>query len=105
VRSVDYQSNVVGQPFQIPGLTRILGLTFSEDGSEMYAVTSGGVLYAVDWRSRAIIPGWSFDLTPFGVLDGRAVERVGERFFVLDGGSRPKHDRLKSAVFKFDVLQ
>jgi hypothetical protein len=33
------------------------------------------------------------------------VERVGERFFVLDGGSRPKHDRLRSAVFKFDVLQ
>ena len=105
LQTYDYQSNVVGQPFQIPGLTRILGLTFSEDGSEMYAVTSGDVLYAVDWQSRTIIPGWSFDLTPFGVLDGRAVERVGERFFVLDGGSRPKHDRLKSAVFKFDVLQ
>jgi hypothetical protein len=94
---------VVGQPFQIPGLTRILGLTFSEDGSEMYAVTSGDVLYAVDWQSRTIIPGWSFDLTPFGVRDSRAVERIGGRFFVLDGASRRGDDRLEFAVFKFDV--
>ena len=103
LQSYDYQSNAVGQPFQIPGLTRILGLTFSEDGSEMYAVTGREVLFAVGWQSRTIIPGWSFDLTPFGVLDSRAVERIGDLFFVLDGGSRPKHDRLKTAVFKFDV--
>jgi hypothetical protein len=101
----DYPSNALGQPFRITDLTGFLGLSFSRDGSEMYAVTNGEVLYAVDWPSQMIIPGWSFDLTPFGVLDSRAVERIGGRFFVLDGATRPGHDRLEFAVFKFDVEQ
>ena len=85
LQTYDYPSNALGQPFQITDLTGIFGLSFSRDGSEMYAVTNGEVLYAVDWQSQTIIPGWSFDLTPFGVLDSRAVERIGGRFFVLDG--------------------
>ena len=100
-------SDVVGQPFQIPGLTRILGLTFSEDGSEMYAVTSGDVLYAARLAEPDDHPGgWSFDLTPFGVLGRSSRGARRERFFVLDGGSRAQRNRLglKSAVFKFDVL-
>jgi hypothetical protein len=103
VRTYDYPSNALGLPFQITGLTGILGLSFSRDRSEMYAVSSGEVLYAVDWQSRTIIPGWSFDLRPFGVRDSRAVERIGGRFFVLDGASRHGDDRLEFAVFKFDV--
>ena len=99
----DYPSNALGQPFRITDLTGILGLSFSRDGSVMYAVTNGEVLYAVDWPSQTIIPGWSFDLTPFGVRDSRAVERIGGRFFVLDGASRSGNDRLEFAVFKFDV--
>jgi hypothetical protein len=105
LQTYDYLSNALGLPFQIAGLTGIFGLSFSRDGSEMYAVTSGEVLYAVDWQSQSIIPGWSFDLTPFGVRDGRAVERIGGRFFVLDGASRRGDDRLEFAVFKFDVQQ
>src|SRR4249919_3290848 len=42
----DYPSNALGQPFQISDLTEILGLSFSRDGSKMYAVTNGEVLYA-----------------------------------------------------------
>jgi len=103
LRTYNYPQNALGQPFQISDLTEILGLGFSRDGSEMYAVTNGEVLYAVDWPSQTIIPGWSFDLTPFGVLDSRAVERIGGRFFVLDGASRGGDDRLEFAVFKFDV--
>ena len=103
IRSYNYPQNALGQPFQISDLTEILGLGFSRDGSEMYAVTNGEVLHAVDWQSQTIIPGWSFDLTPFGVLDSRAVERIGGRFFVLDGASRGGDDRLEFAVFKFDV--
>jgi hypothetical protein len=49
------------------------------------------------------IPGWSFDLTPFGVRDSRAVERIGGRFFVLDGAPRRGDDRLEYAVFEFGV--
>lgn len=103
LQTYDYPSNALGQPFGITDLDGVLGLSFSRDGSKMYAVSSGEVLYAVDWQSKTSIPGWSFDLTPFGVMDSRAVERVGGRFFVLDGASRPAGDRLKSAVFKFDV--
>jgi hypothetical protein len=105
LRTYDYPSNTPGPPFQITDLTSIEGLSFSQDGSELYAVTSHEVLYAVDWQSRTIIPGWSFDLRPFGVLDARAVERIGGRFFVLDGAPRPDDDRLEFAVFKFDVEQ
>jgi hypothetical protein len=103
LRTYDYPSNALGQPFQIADLTGIFGLSFSRDGSEMYAVTTREVLDAVDWQSRTIIPGWSVDLTPFGVLDSRAVERIGGRFFVLDGAPRRGDDRLEYAVFKFDV--
>jgi len=103
LRTYNYPRNALGQPFQISDLTDILGLGFSRDGSEMYAVTSHEVLQAVGWQSQMIIPGWSFDLTPFGVRDSRAVERIGGRFFVLDGASRSGNDRLEFAVFKFDV--
>ena len=56
----------------------------------------------VDWRttSRRWVPHRR-DLTPFGVLDSRAVERIGGRFFVLDGA--PRGDRLEFAMFEFDV--
>ena len=103
LQTYDYPSNALGQPFQISDLTGILGLGFSRDGSKMYAVTNGEVLDAVDWQSQTIIPGWSFDLAPFGVRDSRAVERIGGRFFVLDGASRRGDDRPEFAVFKFDV--
>lgn len=103
LQTYDYPHNVLGQPFQIANLTDILGLGFSRDGSKMYAVTNREMLHAVDWQSRTIIPEWSFDLTPFGVLDSRAVECIGGRFFVLDGATRNGDDRLEHAVFKFDV--
>ncbi|MDQ4107208.1 MAG: PKD domain-containing protein, partial [Actinomycetota bacterium] len=48
--------------------------------------------------------GWSFDLLPFGVLDSRGVELIGEQLYVSDGAdSRASDDPLKYAVFVFDV--
>ena len=44
LQTYDYPSNALGLPFQIAGLTGILGLSFSRDGSEMYAVRTGEVL-------------------------------------------------------------
>ena len=69
----------------------------------MYVVTHHEVLHTVDWQSQTINPQWSFDLTPFGVRDSRAVERIGGRFFVLDRATRNGNDRLEYAVFKLDV--
>jgi sugar lactone lactonase YvrE len=103
LRTYNYPQNALGQPFQITDLTGILGLDFSRDGSKMYAVTNHRMLHVVDWPSRTIIPGRSFDLTPFGVRDSRAVERIRGRFFVLDGAPRPGDDRLEYAVFESDV--
>jgi hypothetical protein len=102
LQTYKYASNALGQPFQIADLTGILGLGFSRDGSKMYAVTNRE-LDAVAWQSQTIIPERSFDLTPFGVRDSRAVERIGGRFFVLDGASRRGGDRQEFAVFEFDV--
>ena len=103
LRTYDYQRNVIGQPFQIPELTGIFGLCFSRDGSKMYAVTNHRMLYAVDWKSRTIVPGWSFHLRRFGVRDSRAVEHIEGRFFVLDGAPRRGGNRLEYAVFRLDV--
>jgi hypothetical protein len=103
LQTYKYASNALGQPFQIADLTGILGLGFSRDGSKMYAVTNRRVLHVVAWQSQTIIPERSFHLTPFGVRDSRAVERIGGRFFVLDGAGRRGDDRPEFAVFEFDV--
>lgn len=103
LRTYDYAGNALGQPFQIADLSGIFGLCFSRDGSAMYAVTHHEMLYTVDWPSQTINPAWSFDLTPFGVRDSRAVERIGGRFFVSDGATRNGNDRLEYAVFKLGV--
>jgi hypothetical protein len=103
LQTYKYASNDLGQPFQIADLTGILGLDFSRDGSRMYAVTNHRMLDTVAWQSQTIIPERSFHLTPFGVRDSRAVERIGGRFFVLDGASRRGDDRLEYAVFESDV--
>jgi sugar lactone lactonase YvrE len=105
IRTYDYRRNATGDAFQVPGLTGILGTGFSGDGSQMYVVTNQEELHAVDWATKILVPGWSFDLTPFQILDSRAVERIGGRFYVLDGASRKGNDRLEFAVFKFDVQQ
>jgi len=75
LRTYDYRRNAIGQ---VPGLTGILGTGFSRDGSEMCVVTNQEELHAVDWATKTLVPGWSFDLTPHQILDSRAVERIGD---------------------------
>ncbi len=104
LRQYDYETNVSGPTFQIPNLSGILGMSFSSDGSDLFVVTNSQRLFRVDWASRTIEPGWSLDLTPFGVLDSRAVELIDDRFYVLDGKKRPTGDPLEYAVFVFNVL-
>lgn len=105
LRSYDYATNTDGPTFQIANVTGILGLGFSTDGAQAYLVTNHENLDVVDWTTRTIVPGWSFDLTPFGMLDARAVDRIGDQFYVLDGEERPAGDPLRFAVFVFDVVQ
>lgn len=104
LRSYDYVSNAPGAIFRVTNLSGILGLSFSDDGADLFVVTSAERLHRVTWSTKTLKSGWSFDLTPFGVKDSRAVELVSDQFYVLDGyDGRSTGDPLKYAVFVFDV--
>jgi DNA-binding beta-propeller fold protein YncE len=105
IRSYNYVTNTMGSTFRVTGLTGILGLTFSADGHDMYVVTNAEKLRRVDWATKKLVAGWTFDLTGFKVKDSRAVELINDQFYVLDGyDGRSSGDPLKHAVFVFDVL-
>ena len=104
LRSYDYVTNTPGSTFQVPNLSGIFGLGFSDDGADLLVVTSAERLYRVTWATKSIRPGWTFDLTPFSVLDSRGVELIGDQIYVLDGyDGRSTSSPLKNAVFVFDV--
>ena len=108
IRSYDYASNAAGPTFQVPNVRGILGMSFSTDGRDMYVAhhsSSTQLLTVVDFATRTIVPGWSFVLNPFGIRDARAVEKIGDQFFVVDGyDGRSKGDPLRHAVYVFDVV-
>lgn len=100
LRTYDFDTNTSGPVFNVPSLGRITGMDFSPDGADLFVTTSAETLRRVDWGSRTLVPGWTFDLLPFGVRDSRAVELINDQFFVLDGAdSRPVGDPLRFAVF------
>ncbi len=113
ITTYDYDTNTVGASVAIPGIDAgVQGMTFSADGAHLYATSFvAGVapapnrvrLYRIDTSSWTVEPGWDFDLTPFGVLDPRAVEIAGDQIFVSDGGTRAAGDPLRRAIFVFDV--
>jgi PKD repeat protein len=104
LRTYDYPTNSPGATFGVSGLSGILGMGFSDDAADLLVVTSAERLYRVTWATRTLRPGWTFDLTPFGVQDSRGVELIGDEIFVLDGyDGRSRTSPLKNAVFVFDV--
>ena len=106
LRSYDYEGNLAGPTFQVPNLSGITGMVFSQQDSEdLFVTTNGEKIRRVDWATKTLVNGWTFDLLPFDVKDSRAVELIADQFYVLDGyDSRPAGDPLKFAVFIFDVL-
>jgi hypothetical protein len=103
LRSYDYVANTVGAGFKIPLLTGITGMDFS--GGDLYVTTNAEKLRRVDWASRTLVDGWTFDLTAFDIRDSRAVEVINGQFYVSDGyDGRPVGDPLRHAVFVFNVL-
>ena len=104
LRQYTYATNVVGSTFQVSGLSGILGMSFSDDSADLYVVTSSLKLLRVNWATMTLVSGWAFDLTPFGLKDSRAVERVGNQFYVLDGyDQRSSNDPLKYGVFVLNI--
>jgi hypothetical protein len=105
LRTYDYVSNTAGTPFRVPSGAGVLGAAFSPDGADLFVTTNAETLRRIDWAGMASVPGWTFDLTPFGVRDARAVSVVGDRFYVLDGtDGRPRGNPLRYAVFVFEVM-
>jgi hypothetical protein len=105
LHAYDFATNTVGSAFQVTGVTGILGLGFSADGSQAFMATNHENLDVVDWASQTLVPGWSFDLTAYGMLDARAVDEIGGQLFALDGAGRPDGDPLRFAEFVFDIVQ
>lgn len=104
IRTYNYVTNGLGPIVHVANLTGILGLGFSDDGADLFAVTNQQRLVRVRWATRTIVPGWNFDLRPSGVRDSRAVDLIGDQFYVLDGyDGRSSGDPLKYAVFVYSV--
>ena len=111
LRTYDYPTNTLGTVFRVTGLSGILGLDFSSRDGDLLVVTSAEKLVRVDWASRTIVPGWTFDLAPAGVGDSRGVSMIlgstadDDRYYVLDGGdTRSTGDPLRHAVYVFKVV-
>src|SRR5918992_1813302 len=104
LRSYDYVTNTAGPIFRVPDLAGITGIDFSSNGRDLYVTTSAEKLRRVDWGSRRLVAGWTFDLGPFDVRDSRAVELINDQLYVLDGSDgRPSGHPLRHAVFVFGV--
>ena len=100
-----YAANAVGPAIPVPGLTDVLGMTFTPDGRSLFVSRSPALVSRIDWATLTLVPGWTFDLAPYGMVDARAVELVGDRLWVSDGYDlRAEGDPLSHAVFVFDVL-
>ncbi len=106
IRTYDYITNVSSTRIQIANLTGIFGMSFADtpQGVDLFVARKDAFLSRVDWDTRSLVPGWTFDLKPFGMLDSRAVELIGDQFFIPDGAKRSDTDPLKYAVFVFNVL-
>jgi hypothetical protein len=79
-------------------------MDFSPTGADLFVTVNSERLIRIDWATRTVVSGWTFDLTPFGILDAGAVAKIRGRFFVSDGSkSRPKGDPLRRGVFVFEA--
>ena len=79
-------------------------MEFGHAGANLFVTVNSERLIRIDWATRTVVSGWTFDLTPFGIRDARAVAKIRGRFFVSDGSeSRPNGDPLRHAVFVFEA--
>ena len=105
IRSFDYASGSASASFRIRSLGGgITGMDFAPDGADLFLTLNSERLVRIHWSTKTVVDGWTFDLTPFGVLDARAVAKAGGQFFVSDGyDARASGDPLRHAVFVLAV--
>lgn len=84
-------------------MSGITGMSFTPNGADLFLTTKAQKLRRVRWATKRLVPG-TFDLARFGIRDGRAVELIRGRFYVLDGyDGRSDADPRKYAVHVFAV--
>ena len=106
LRSFNYTSGTESASFSVAGVRGITGMDFSPDGADLFVTVGSERLIRIDWSTRTVVSGWTFDLTPFDIRDSRAVAEIGDQFFVSDGlDSRASGDPLRHAVFVLDVTE
>src|SRR5215203_290678 len=106
IRSFDYASGTASPSFRVSGVRGITGMDFSPDGADLFVTVNSEKMIRINWSTRTVVSGWTFDLTPFGIRDSRAVAKIGNQFFVSDGyDSRPTGDPLRHAVFVLDAVE
>jgi hypothetical protein len=114
IRPYDYDTNTAGSPIrEIKGVTNILGMDFSPDGTELFVSRTlvppppgqrETELISVDWEDRSV--DWTFDLLPSGVMDARGVAYVDGALYVSDGfDARAAGDPLDHAVFVYSAAE
>lgn len=104
IQTYTWAGNTVGSGFGIAGVSSIYGLDFTDDGRDLFVARPPATITRVDWASRTKVAGWELDLAPYGVLDSRAVELLGDQLWVSDGFDfRPPGDPLSHALFVLDV--
>ncbi len=104
IRTYDFATNVSGSTFSVSGLSGIYGMSFSDDGNDLFVARSSVKIVRVNWNTKSVMSGWTFDMTPFGMKDTRAIELINDQFYVLDGyDGRSSSDPLRYAVFVFNV--
>jgi|GEM_PF-5130156 FOG: PKD repeat len=104
IRTYDFPTNASGSTFSVTGVSGIYGMSFSDDGNDLFVANSSVKLLRANWNTKALVTGWSIDLKPFGMKDSRAVELINDQFYVLDGyDGRSTGDPLRYAVFVFNV--
>lgn len=102
--SYAYGRNEVSAPFLVPGLAGLLGMTFTRDGTSLLVARTPALLSRIDWATRSLVPTWTVDLAPSGIIDVRAVELVRGRLWVSDGYDyRARGDGLSHALFVYDI--
>jgi WD40 repeat protein len=106
IRSFDYSSGTASASLRIRSLGGgITGMDFAPDGADLFLTLNSERLVRIHWSTKTVVDGWTFDLTPFGVLDARAVAKADGQFFVSDGyDARASGDPLTHAVFVFDAV-
>ena len=100
MRSFNYATGTTSAPFGVDGVDGILGMDFSPNGADLFVTVNSEQLIRIDWATRTVVSGWTFELKPFGIRDARAVATIRGRFFVSDGfNSRQR----RYAVFVLDA--